>query len=180
MTIISIPSLLNDDYDVVVRVLHDPRGILLIESPAETSLKYQELQDDARIALAAQSEPVLENRLKQLAAAEKQESELFALLETQRGSEFVSFTFTFRTASVEDHDAADSEANKVQPRQELTYRRVLATRCLKKNDYPGFESFGKMRTDVALHLLRAVSERLTFSSDIRGFTLPPAEGLAAA
>ena len=168
-------NLQNDDFTVQVRLLRDPRGVLLIESPSEVHLKYSESRDNLLVEMAGQVESVKENRLKQLEVAEAQETELFAQLEKQRGSEFISFNFTFRTATIEDHDAADAEANKTEPRQELVYRRVLATRCLKSHDYPDFQGFNKLRTDVALYVFRAVSSRLSFSSDIRSFLLPPDE-----
>lgn len=160
-------------FEVPVRILFDQRGALLIESPAHIQAKYQDLRDDLEITMVSETHEARTTRKAQLAAAEKQETELFALVEQQRGGEVQPYTFQFRVATLEDSECAEAEAAKTQPRQELVYRRTLAQKTLLETDFPDFRDFGKLRTDIALFVLREVGSRVLMSSEVRDFLHRP-------
>lgn len=165
----------TDDFTVTVRILPDPRRSLLVETKEEIEARYQDALDDLEIVMASDTKEAREAQRKRLETARKQEVRLFARLEKERGSEFQSFDFVFRSATVMDHEAAEAEANKSQPRQELSYRRVLSQKLFKTTDYPGFKDFGSLRTDLALFLFLKVVATVTLSSDVRFFLRTPGE-----
>ena len=162
---------LLNEYTVPVRILADPRGLLLVPSAAELDAKYRDMADDVDVALAHETEEARRAQRKRLDAARTQEKELFAQLEAVRGAEFQTFRFVFRLPTIEDELSAERAAEKSPPR-ELSYRLALAQSTLLSSDFPGFENFGKLRTDVALLVLRECVKRLTFAADPRDFLLP--------
>lgn len=164
---------LTTGYTIPVRILDDPRGLLLVQSADEIAARYRDIVDDLEIAMGADTEDARAAQRDRLAAAERQEKQLFAQLEQERGAEFQTFRFTFRQATLNDVLAAEGEAGHGPGRVELVYRRALAQRTIEDSDFPGFDGFGKLRTDVALLVMRECVKRLTFSGDPRDFLLTP-------
>jgi hypothetical protein len=158
-------------FEVHLRLLHDPRGTLVVESAQEIKRRYAEMRDDARIRFAAEEPKALDDQLARFDAAEAQEIDLFGKLEKGRAKDISGFTFKFRLATLTDHEAADAEATKTGTRQELVYRRVLAERTFIGTDLPAFTDFPSLRTDIALHVLRQVADRVTLAQDVRAFML---------
>jgi hypothetical protein len=175
-----LPPLTNDDYDIEVKVINDSRlGTLYIPRESDLRRDYDAYIDEARQALKDNPEESAKVA-KSLEERRDNEIRLYARVLNERAADIRTYAFRFKAASVTDVEEAErlsiAPASPTSPgaqagrsRNELTYRRILASRTFKQTNLPSVSKIEDVRSDIGLHVLAEVSARVQFRPSILDF-----------